>query len=166
MPLFKDLSKSSHNKALTTARIALVVAASVTAAGARDVHSDLSVSITVRAVANMQIKSAPPGLNVSSADLQRGFIDVTQPTELTVHSNSPNGFALDVLTIASPLVSSMVVEGLNSDLALGAEGGTIVQRWTHPQSVNLSLTFRLALAPGLVPGNYPWPLRLAVRPLE
>jgi hypothetical protein len=166
LPLFKDLSKSSHNKALTTARIALVVAASVTAAGARDVHSDFSVSVTVRAVANMQIKSAPAGLIVSGDDLQRGFIDVAQPTELTVGSNSPNGFALDVLTVAYPMVSSMVVEGLNSDLALGAEGGTIVQRWSHPQSVNLTLRFRLALAPGLAPGNYPWPLRLAVRPLE
>jgi hypothetical protein len=166
LPLFKDLSKSSHNKALTTARIALVVAASVTAAGARDVHSDFSVSVTVRAVAKLEIKSAPSELNISSADLQRGFIDVTQPTEFTVRSNSPSGFALEVMTVASPLVSSMVVEGLNSDLALGAEGGTIVQRWQRPQAMNLSLKFRLALAPGLVPGSYPWPLRLAVRPLE
>ena len=105
-------------------------------------------------------------LTISNADLQRGFIDVAQPTELTVRSNSSSGFALDVLTVASPMVSSMVVRGLNSDLALGAEGGTIVQRWARPQAVNLSLKFRLALAPGLVPGNYPWPLRLAVRPLE
>jgi hypothetical protein len=160
------LSKSSHNKSLATARIALVVAASVTAAGARDVHSDFSVSVTVRAVANMEIKSAPAGLEISGTDLQRGFIDVSQPMQLTVRSNSASGFALDVLTVASPMVSSMVVEGLNSDLALGADGGTIVQRWEHPQAVNLSLRFRFALAPGLAAGNYPWPLRLSVRPLE
>jgi len=60
----------------------------------------------------------------------------------------------------------MVVEGLDSDLALGPDGGTIVQRWQRPQAVDLSLKFRFALAPGLVPGNYPWPLRLTVRPLE
>jgi hypothetical protein len=166
LPLLKDLSKSSHNKALTTVRIALVVAASVTAAGARDAHSDFSVSVTVRAVANMEIKSVPAGLDISSADLQRGFVDVVQPTQLTVRSNSPSGFALDVLTVASPLVSSMVIEGLSSDLALGADGGTIVQRWERPQAVNLSLKFRFTLAPGLSPGSYPWPLRLAVRPLE
>jgi hypothetical protein len=160
------LSKSSHNKGLTTARIALVVAASVTAAGARDVHSDFSVGVTVRAVANMEIKSAPAGLTVSSADLERGFIDVTQPMQLTVRSNSPSGFALDVLTVATPMVSSMVVEGLNSDLAMGADGGTIVQRWEHPRAVNLSLKFRFALTPGLAPGEYPWPLRLTVRPLD
>jgi hypothetical protein len=166
LPLFKDLSKSSHNKGLTTARIALVVAASVTAAGARDVHSDFAVSVTVRAVANMEVRSAPVGLDISSADVQRGFIDVVQPTQLTVRSNSPSGFAIEVLTVASPLVASMVVEGLDSDLALGPDGGTIVQRWQRPKAVDLSLRFRFALAPGLVPGNYPWPLRLTVRPLE
>jgi hypothetical protein len=159
------LSKSSHNKALTTARIALVVAASVTAAGARDVHSDFSVSVTVRAVANLEIKSAPVGLEISNADLQRGYIDVLQPTQLTVRSNSPSGFALDVLTVA-PVLSAIRVAGLNSDLTLGAEGGTIVQRWQKPQTMDLSLKFRFTLAPGLRVGEYPWPVRFAVRPLE
>ena len=82
-----------------------------------------------------------------------------------MRSNSPNGYALEVLTVA-PVLSSMIVEGLNSDVALGWEGGTIVQRWQKPQAVNLSLKFRFELAPGLSAGNYPWPVRLAVRPLE
>jgi len=165
LPLFKDLSKSSHNQGLRTARIALIVAAGVTAAGARDVHSNLSVSVTVQPVAKIEHESAPNGLEISAADLQRGFIEVRQPTQFTVRSNSPNGFELEVLTVA-PLLSSMIVEGLNSDLELGADGGTIVQRWQKPQSVNLSLKFRFALAPGLTAGNYPWPVRLAVRPLQ
>lgn len=150
---------------MNTARIALIVAASVTAAGARDVHSDFSVSVTVRPAAHIEIQSAPSGLAIADADLRRGYIDVLQPTQLTVHSNSPNGFALEVLTVA-PMLSSMVVAGLNSDLTLGADGGTIVQRWQKPQAVNLSLKFRFALAPGLIAGNYPWPVRLAVRPLD
>jgi hypothetical protein len=158
------LSKSSHNRGLHTARIALIVAASATAAGARDVHTEFSVSVTVRPVANIEHQSAPAALQISAADARRGFIEVTQPTLFTVRSNSPNGFALEVLTVA-PMLSSMVVEGLNSDQPLGAEGGTIVQRWQKPQSVNLALKFKFALAPGLPAGRYPWPVRLAVRPL-
>lgn len=165
LPLFQVLSKSSHNQRLNTARIALIVAASVTAAGARDVHSDFSVSVIVRPAANIEFQSTPGGLEISAADLRRGYIDVLQPTQFTVRSNSPNGFALDVLTVA-PMLSSMVVEGLNSDLALGKDGGTIVQRWQKPQAMNLSLKFRFALAPGLTAGSYPWPVRLAVRPLD
>ncbi|HEY2463532.1 MAG TPA: hypothetical protein VGI32_05700 [Steroidobacteraceae bacterium] len=150
---------------MNTARIVLIVAASVTAAGARDVRSDLAVSVIVRPAANLELRSAPTGLDISPADLRRGYIDVMQPTQLTVRSNSPNGYALEVLTVA-PLLSSMVVEGLSSDLVLGAEGGTIVQRWQKSQAVNLSLKFRFELAPGLSAGSYPWPVRLAVRPLE
>lgn len=165
LPLFEDLSKSSHNQGLRTARIALIVAAGVTAAGARDVHSDLAVSVTVLPVAKIEHESAPSALQISAADLRRGFIDVAQPTLFTVRSNSPTGFELQVLTV-TPVLSSMIVDGLNSELALGAEGGSIVQRWEKPQSLNLALKFRFALAPGLVAGNYPWPVRLAVRPLQ
>jgi hypothetical protein len=165
LPLLMHLSKSSHNHGLNTARIALIVAAGVSAVGAKDVHSSFSVSTTVRAVANIEQQSVPTALEVSGDDLRRGFIDVAQPTQLTVRSNSPSGFTLEVLTV-TPMLSSMIVEGLNSDLALGADGGTIVQRWQKPQAVNLSLKFRFTLAPGLPAGTYPWPVRLAVRPLE
>ena len=165
LPLFKDLSKSSHNRGLNTARIAMIVAASVTAAGAKDVHSDFSVSVIVRPAANIELHSVPASLDISAADLRRGYIEVMQPTQFTVRSNSPNGYALEVLTVA-PVLSSMIVEGLNSELALGAEGGTIVQRWQKPQVLNVSLKFRFELVPGLGAGNYPWPVRLAVRPLD
>jgi hypothetical protein len=159
------LSKSSHNQGLNTARIALIVAASVTAAGARDIRSEFAVSVIVRPMADLELRSVPAGLDISAADLRRGYIDVLQPTQVTVRSNSPNGYALEILTVA-PVLSSMIIAGLNSDLALGAEGGTVVQRWQKSQAVNLSLKFRFALAPGLSVGSYPWPVRLVVRPLD
>ena len=143
----------------------MIVAGSVAAAGAKDVHTEFSVSAIVRAVADLELQSVPANLQISDADVRRGFIDVVQPTQFTVHSNSQSGFALDVMTVA-PMLSSMTIAGLNSDLSLGAEGGTIVQRWQKPQTLTLSLKFRFALVPGLQAGNYPWPVRLAVRPLE
>jgi hypothetical protein len=150
---------------LNTARIALIVAASAAAAGAKDVHSEFTVSATVRAVANIEMQSVPPTVTISAADLKRGYVDVPQPTQALIRSNSQSGFALEILPVTN-LASSMVVEGLNTDLSLGAEGGTVVQRWEKPQAVRLSLKFRFALAPGLKAGEYPWPVRLAVRPLE
>lgn len=143
----------------------MIVAASVTAAGARDVHSEFSVSVIVRPMAKIELQSAPSSLDISAADVRRGYVDVPQPTQFIVRSNSPNGYALEVLTVA-PVLSSMIVEGLSSDLAFGKEGGTIVQRWQKPQAVNLSLKFRFELLPDLGVGKYPWPVRLAVRPLD
>lgn len=150
---------------MNTARIALIVAVSAAAAGAKDVHSQFSVSATVRAVANIEMQSVPPMVTISTADLRRGYVDILQPTQAIIRSNSQSGFALEILPVTN-LASSMVVEGLNTDLSLGAEGGTVVQRWEKPQVVRLSLKFRFALAPGLQAGEYPWPVRLAVRPLE
>lgn len=150
---------------MNVARAALIVAASVAGAGAKDVHTDFAVTATVRAVANIELQSVPTDIEISAADLQRGFVEIAQPTQLIVRSNSQSGFALEVLTVA-PMLSSMIVAGLDSDLYLGADGGTIVQRWQQPHAVKLTLKFRFALAPGLKVGDYPWPVRLAVRPLE
>jgi hypothetical protein len=159
------LNKSSHNHGLNAARLALVVAGGFASAGAKEVRTELSVTATVRAVAHIDLQSTPAALEISAIDVQRGYIDVPQPTQLVVRSNSESGFALDVLTVA-PIFSSMVIQGLDSDLSLGADGGSVVQRWQRPQAVNLSLKFRFSLAAGLAPGIYPWPLRMAVRPLQ
>ena len=142
-----------------------MVAGSFAAAGAKEVRAELSVTATVRAVANVDVQSTPAALEISALDVQRGYIDVPQPTQLVVRSNSASGFALDVLTVA-PIVSAMTIQGLDSELALGADGGSAVQRWQRPQALSLSLKFRFSLLPGLTPGVYPWPVRVAVRPLE
>jgi hypothetical protein len=159
------LNTRPHHHASIVARITIIVAASLTAASANESHASFAVTATVLAVASIEQQSLPNELNISAADLRRGFIDVPQPVALTIRSNSPEGFSLDLMTIA-PIVSSMVVHGFDDELSLGAEGGTIVQRWRGAQVVNLSLRFTLVLAPNLTVGHYPWPVRMAVRPLE
>jgi hypothetical protein len=132
---------------------------------AAEVRTSFGVSVTVVAVAKIERQSEPRDLIISAADLARGFIDVEQPTAVVIHSNSAAGFALDVASIA-PIASSMLVRGCDADAKLGADGGTIVQRWQHTNTMRLALRFRLVLVPGLAPGRYPWPIQLAVRPLE
>jgi hypothetical protein len=147
------------------ALLLVIVAAGCMAASAKDSRTSLGVSAIVRAVANVELTSAPADLTVSADDVRRGYVDVLQPTTLVIRSNSASGYVVDLMTV-TPMLTSMVVSGFDADLALGAEGGTIVQRWQHPHAVSLSLRFRLMLAPGLVSGRYPWPMRLSVRPLE
>ncbi len=142
-----------------------MIASSLIVAEAKDARTTMTVSATVNAIARLDAQSAPADIQLSGADVARGYIDVAEPLTLVVRSNSASGFAMDLMTV-TPMLSSIVVHGLDSDQVLGAEGGTIVQRWQRPQVVNLSLKFRLVLAPGLTPGRYAWPLRVAVRPLE
>ena len=146
-------------------RAALVIAGGIAVANAHEARTSIAVTAAVNAVAHLEVASVPLALDISAADLRRGYIDVLEPTNLVVRSNSPAGFTLDVMPMV-PMVSSMVIYGLGSDQIVGAEGGTLVQRWQKGGTANLSLTFRLVLVPGLVPGHYPWPMRVAVRPLE
>ena len=160
-----DLNRHILNPSKHVARVLLVGAASCVVVQARDARTNFNVSATVNAVARLQVQSAPTEILVSGEDLRRGFIDVVQPTDLVIRSNSANGYALDLTTL-TPMLSSVVVRGLKSEQSLSGEGGTIVQRWQAPQTVALSLQFRLVLAPGLAAGRYPWPMHIDVRPLE
>lgn len=128
-------------------------------------HGTLGVSAMVVPIARIEQASREPDLLLTRDDLERGYIESPQPLHLTVYSNSRTGFALDVLPV-SPLFSAMSVEGLDSEVRLSAEGGTVTQRWTHPQKVSLQLRFSFVIADGIQPGRYPWPVRLAARPLD
>ena len=127
-------------------------------------RTTLGVSANVVAIARLALVSGEPELLVTTEDLNRGYIDVPMPLQLTVYSNSRSGYVLDVLP-ASTLFSAVAVQGLGSDVLLAADGGTVTQRWGHPQTVSLALKFSFVLAGGVQPGRYPWPVRLAARPL-
>ena len=150
---------------MNAARLALLVAGGLSAAGAKDAHTNLSVSVNVLAVAHLDIESTPNDIELTAADLARGFVEVVQPTQVVVRSNSAQGYALEVLPLTR-MASAILVSGLDTSTSLGADGGTVVQRWRSPGPVHLALRYRFELAPGLSAGRYPWPIHLAVRPLE
>jgi hypothetical protein len=160
-----NVNSQNQHLGLHAARAVLVIAGSIAAADARDARVSFTVSATVNSVARIETQSAPAEFMITDADLRRGYIDVEQPTALTIRSNSASGFAIDLTTV-TPVLTSMIVRGLDTEFSLGPEGGTVVQRWQSPHLVNLALQFRLVLAPGLAAGRYPWPMRVAVRPLE
>jgi len=151
--------------ALRRGALALVGLCTGAASHAGENHSAITVVVTVPAMARLQVISQARSLQISALDLQRGYVDVAEPTKLTVFSTARAGFSLDVLPL-SPLVQSIEVHGIGNEAALGAAGGSIVQRWERPQPTALSLTFRLGLAKGIEPGVYAWPLHLSVQPLE
>jgi hypothetical protein len=148
------------------ARVAFCIAAiGCAGATAKETRTSFSVEASVTAIARIVQQTAPPDLQISAADLERGYLDVAQTLALVVQSNSAQGFALDVITVA-PIVAGIQIDGLDSQARLGAEGGVVVQRWQHPQTVHLAIHMRFDLLAGLSPGRYPWPVRMFARPLE
>jgi hypothetical protein len=153
-----------QNRAGPMASALLCLCASA-ALNAGETHATLTIAVTVPPVSRLQVVSQATTVEITALDLQRGYVELSEPTLLNVYSNAHDGFALEVLPM-SPVIRAIAVRGLGSEADLGPEGGRIIERWQHPQATSLSLTFRLALAPGAVPGIYPWPLHLAIGPVS
>jgi hypothetical protein len=144
---------------------ALLCLCASAALNAGETHATLAVAVTVPSVSRLEIVSQAASVQITPQDLQRGYVDLSQPTLLNIYSNARDGYALEVVPM-SPVIQAIAVHGLGSEADLGAQGGRIVERWERPQATALSLTFRLALAPGALPGTYPWPLHLAIGPVS
>jgi hypothetical protein len=127
-------------------------------------RTSFTVGATVTARAALTAESVPPALDVSARDVERGFVEVSSVIRLVVTNTSPDGFALDLFPV-SPMFSAVTVRGNGAVAAFDGAGGEIFERGLHGAAVPVLLNFRFELAPGTLPGRYPWPLQFSVRPL-
>lgn len=135
-----------------------------TVGSAAENRTTFTVGARVLAQVSLSVASEPAGVAVSADDVRQGYVEIREPTRVTVSSNSPSGYTLLVLP-QSRWFSAVTVRGAGGDVTMGAEGGTIVERG-HGARMALELTYRFSLDSQLPPGRYPWPLHLAVRPLD
>ncbi len=126
--------------------------------------TQFSVSATVLPRMSLRLSAAPEAITVTEQDIRRGYIESGTPLHVLINGNAPSGFALDFAPV-SALFSGAAVRGLGQAVVFGGEGGTVVQRWGRPAPVDLALTFRFVLTPGVTPGRYAFPLQISARPL-
>lgn len=136
------------------------------AAPVEGAESQRQIMVTARVVpiAHIDARSAPAELLVTAQDLQQGYIEVAEPTQLAISNNSPAGFALEIVPLL-PIARVIQVRTAGHASDLSSEGGLLALRGQHGAALPVSLHFTLQLAPGIVPGRYPWPLQYQVRPL-
>lgn len=155
----------THRRAAAVVAVVGSILITLYPVGAGEGIVRFSVGAFVRPVAKLDVRTAPPSIDVSTIDIERGYVDVARPTQLDVQSNSINGYVLNVLPRTN-LFAQVQVRGLDSRVELGSDGGTVVQRWNqNERHKSLSLTYRFVLQQGVQPGSYPWPVQLDVAPL-
>ncbi len=154
--------RRSRRAAATLGLLAALVAAG---AGAGASRAGLSVAATVLPVAHLRWADRPAFLDISVVDARRGYVEVAQPQDMLVSSNSASGVLLSVAPLPAP-IRAVVLIGLGPDLELDAGGGEVVQRWAHAGSETLRLRMRFLLSPTCQAGRYEWPLRLTAMPLS
>jgi hypothetical protein len=142
-----------------------ISSAAAGAAGAGQARATFNVGVRVLAHTTYTVTAVPADIVISDEDLRRGYVEVAEPTRIQISSNSPTGYLLVFLPL-SRLISSVTVRYAGEEVTLGADGGEIAERGQVGTAMTLELTYRFGLEPQITPGRYPWPLQLAVQPLD
>ena len=126
----------------------------------------LAVSATILKRASLQVLAQPGPVQLTAADISRGYVEVPGALQVAVQNNSADGYML-TFESQGEFIRQTLVRGLGSDVQLDALGGTVLQSASGRgvQKVTLHLGFRFALADTARQGVYAWPMRLSVTPL-
>jgi hypothetical protein len=163
MKNFKTMIRVAQSAILATAVAGvLMVPDSAAASGSQN----LVVTATVLKRASLRVLAQPSAVVVTSADVEKGYVDVPAPAQVAIQSNSPSGYLLE-FSNAGDFMRQILVKGLTNDVQLSPAGGAITQ---SPSSsgvtrTTLALGFRFLLSASTQQGTYPWPIRMSVSAL-
>ena len=119
------------------------------------------VRTTVPARATLAAVEQPTHLNVSEADLARGYMDVS--ARYVVESNTRDGLLLR-LSPRIGITHHVEVRGLSATLVVQGDEVEVYRARTS-EAEHLELDYRFVLAPGVEPGTYELPIYVAATPL-
>lgn len=125
--------------------------------------TQIQVTATVMARANLHVLRQPAEIIVTDADIKRGFLDVNAGSLVEIRNNSRAGVHL-VFDVHGLPFKEALVSGFGREVALGPNGGIITHQITGTNIMTLS--YRFVFDEHSQPGTYAWPLALSVSPAE
>jgi hypothetical protein len=163
----KLYSRTAASALARTALVALVGLAGLTTSLAHaNSQTELKLTVLIRKHASLQVLSQPSSIQITGADVARGYVEVATPVQVAVKSNTEQGYLL-VFDSQGDFFRQARVRGLSTDVQLGTSGGTVAQSASGRgmNQVTLALAFRFELAPSAREGVYAWPMQLSAMPL-
>lgn len=122
------------------------------------------VSATVLKHARLSMTGHPATLEVTAADVARGYVDVADAGQISIRSNSPR-YMLE-FAVRDGFFRSIDVAGLGEAVMLGATGGVASRPAAGPAvSTTMRLRYRFMLAAAAHPGTYAWPMSVSITAL-
>jgi hypothetical protein len=130
-------------------------------AGSASAPMHVSVNVVARAILTVDSPSAT--IDVTEADIARGYIDVSAPIVIRVRTNSRAGYMLQ----AEPQIADFkMVELTFGDSTMTVAGTeSWISRPYVPGGEVIAMHMRVHLEKATQVGSYPLPISLSTRPL-
>ncbi len=145
----------------TRSQLVCLVALLPVIAAADSVRAHFLVGAIVEPHLTLTTLAAPERVQVTRADLARGYVDVAATYRIA--NNDRRGYLLHFDT-RTGLTRAIEVKGLAAPLTLGDLGADVHQQ-DAVGAREYALRYRLHLAPGAREGSYELPVRLDARAL-
>ena len=117
----------------------------------------MNVSTRVVAGAVLEIEEQPATVVVTTADIARGYVDVSEPLVVRVRANDPAGYLFQAAK-ADPAFSAVELSMSGAVMTVRGEGAWLRRPYSRVADV-MTIRARLYLAEGTDVGVRPLPVR-------
>jgi len=124
--------------------------------------SDLRIEAVVLARHDLKILFQLPSITVTQTDVQKGFVDISNATQIYIYDNDRNGCDLLFEGLNWPF-KKVLIYGLNHEVQINLPAAFIRQPYSK-RPITATLSYHFDLADDTKPGEYQWPLSISLPP--
>ena len=128
---------------------------------ARATSTAVRVAAYVQPRVQVTTAGGPSELLIGEDDARRGFVELAGAT-FQVLSNC--AYRLEIRLAAGP-VTAALARFAGHTVDVGTDGRGSVDLPMDRRGRSATVLYRFVIAPGTLPGTYPWPARLVVQPM-
>lgn len=147
---------------LFLAAIAVLTLMPIAARG-ETASATMQVSATVKAVARLEAANFPSRLEITAADIARGYVETIVP--VVYRTNDPRGVMIR-MSLESDAFSNAAVRWETAEIRVSGPEAYILQPFSGLGSRTLQMVCRLNLSERATPATYAWPLAMSISPVQ
>jgi len=161
-----------QNRLITTALIAVLSLASASENLSADIKDSnlngqdnkIVVNASVENFTDLKIVYQTSALEITPADILRGYIEVPIAARIEIQNNNLSGYLVVFEGLDWPF-KEVIVSGFGKDINVNSRGGWLVQPYHGRDPLLVELSYRIILSEDTKAGKYSWPLKISVSPV-
>jgi hypothetical protein len=159
MTTIRNLTRASLLRFSTA--LLVILTANQLLAGSASAPMHVSVNVIARAV--LTVDSIPGAIDVTGADIARGYVDVSAPVVIRVRTNSRAGYMLQA-DQQSPDFKKVELSFGDATMTVAGTETWISRPYVQGNDV-IAMHVRVHLDANAQAGSYPLPISFSARPL-